>query len=152
MTDDEIRKPDAPDWRNALRDGVNQKEELAEPLQPPDGWWELAFGRTLTQSEIDGHRCGEHEMLTLVAYDICDRRRLVQVAKHCEDHGVRIQNSVFECRLEADRFDRFWEGLLELIDESEDCVTAYLVCKNCARKVRDGGMQVHSEKVIAYVF
>lgn len=152
MKNDDPGKPFPSDWRNVLRDWEEQQKESGNPLQPPEGWWELAFSKDRTQSEIEGHRCGEHEMLTLVAYDIRERRRLVRVAKHCEDHGVRIQNSVFECRLDADRFDRFWEGLLELIDESEDCITAYPVCLNCARKVRDGGMQVHSEKVVAYVF
>lgn len=152
MNDDKPGNTSSSDWRKVLHDWEDEQERAKEPLRPPEGWWEEAFDRTLTQSEIDGHRCGDHEMLTIVAYDICDRKRLARVAKHCEDYGMRIQYSVFECRLEADRFDLFWDGLFELIDESEDCITAYPVCKNCARKVRDGGMQVHSEKVVAYVF
>ncbi|MBM3855222.1 MAG: CRISPR-associated endonuclease Cas2, partial [Verrucomicrobia bacterium] len=50
-------------------------------------------------------------MLTLIAYDVTDAKRLHKVAKVCEDWGVRVQYSVFECRLEADTFDRFWEEL-----------------------------------------
>lgn len=65
---------------------------------------------------------------------------------------MRIQYSVFECRLEASAFHAFWEGLLDLIDEDEDRITAYRVCLNCAREIRDAGLQTHSEKVVAYVF
>ena len=41
-------------------------------------------------------------MLMLVSYDVntvnaAGRRRLRRIAKACEDWGVRVQNSVFEC-------------------------------------------------------
>ena len=37
----------------------------------------------------------------LVAYDICDPKRLRKVAHTCEDFGFRRQYSVFMCRLSA---------------------------------------------------
>lgn len=91
-------------------------------------------------------------MLTLVAYDITDPKRLHKVAILCEDFGMRIQYSVFECRLEADRFDVFWNRLTDLIDPETDRVTAYKICNACAKDVRDAGVQTHSEKAVAYVF
>ncbi len=91
-------------------------------------------------------------MLTLIAYDITDPKRLHKVAKLCEDFGMRIQYSVFECRLEADRFDQFWNRLTTTIDPSSDRVTAYKLCSACARDIRDAGVQTHSEKAVAYVF
>ena len=91
-------------------------------------------------------------MLAIVGYDITDRKRLSKVAKLCEDYGFRIQYSVFECRLEAGAFDCFWDALSDLIDENEDRVVAYRICANCAREIRDAGIQVHSGKAIAYVF
>jgi CRISPR-associated protein Cas2 len=91
-------------------------------------------------------------MLTVVAYDITDQRRLRQIAKICEDYGVRVQYSVFECRMEADKFDRFWNALLDTMDSSTDRLVAYKICVACARDIRSAGTQTHQEKVVAYVF
>lgn len=121
-------------------------------IAPPDGWWEAAFGLRISPSEAAGHRCGHKQMLILVAYDISEARRLHKVAKLCEDYGMRIQYSFFECRLEMDRFDEFWNQLICLIDAASDRITAYKICSACSREIRDAGVQCHSEKVIAYVF
>ena len=59
-------------------------------------------------------------MLTLVAYDICAPKRLARIARVCEDYGVRVQYSIFECRLEESDFEDFWLKLLDEIDEDED--------------------------------
>jgi len=91
-------------------------------------------------------------MLTIVAYDITEPKRLVKVAKFCEDHGMRVQFSVFECRLEADQFDTFWNGLQQIIDPATDRILAYKICTTCAAEIRSAGTQVHQEKVVAYVF
>lgn len=91
-------------------------------------------------------------MLVLVSYDISDPKRLAKVASLCEDYGVRIQYSVFECRLEPARFDRLWADLLATIDPKTDRIVAYRVCASCARDIRDAGIQTHQESVVAYVF
>jgi CRISPR-associated protein Cas2 len=93
-------------------------------------------------------------MLMVVAYDIVDPRRLRQVAKHGEDYGVRVQFSVFECRLEAAHFEEFWSGLMDLIDPEEDRVVAYRICASCAKEIRSGGVMQNTEerKVVCYVF
>ena len=117
----------------------------------PTGWWEESFALKPTPSDLTGHRCGQHQMLTLVAYDITDQKRLHKVAQVCEDWGVRVQYSVFECRLEADAFDRFWSELKDEIDEADDRLVAYKICLNCARDIRCAGTMVTSEKVVAYV-
>lgn len=119
---------------------------------PPEGWWETAFALVPNASEASGHKCGSKQMLTLVAYDIREPKRLAKIAKTCEDFGVRIQYSVFECRLEADAFDRFWNALNDILDPEADRVTAYKVCASCAKDIRDAGVQTHSQKVVAYVF
>lgn len=90
-------------------------------------------------------------MLTLVAYDITDPKRLHKVAKVCEDWGLRIQYSVFECRLEADSFTRFWEELSSVINPKHDRIVAYKICTKCAREIHSAGVQEHYEKVVAYV-
>ena len=48
-------------------------------------------------------------MLVLVTYDVntetaAGRRRLRKVAKACVNHGQRVQNSVFECILDAAQY------------------------------------------------
>lgn len=92
-------------------------------------------------------------MLMVVAYDISDPARLRQIARHCEDYGIRIQFSVFECRLEADEFDRFWQELKDLIDPRADRLVSYRICCRCARDIRTAGVQeiTSDVKPIAYV-
>lgn len=89
-------------------------------------------------------------MLILIAYDITDPKRLHKVAKLCEDYGVRVQLSVFECRLEATRFEQFWSGLNAILDTATDRAVAYPVCVRCAGEIRDAGKMVHNETVVAY--
>lgn len=93
-------------------------------------------------------------MLMVVAYDITDARRLRQVAKHCEDYGIRVQYSVFECRLEAGHFEEFWCGMMDLIDPEEDRIVAYRICAACAAEIRSGGIMQNTEqqKAVCYVF
>lgn len=84
--------------KNAPQGAIESPEttESRMPSAEPLGWWEKAFADKPTDSEIRGHRCGEREMLMIVAYDIRKPRRLRQIAKHCEDYGIRIQYSMFE--------------------------------------------------------
>lgn len=90
-------------------------------------------------------------MLTLVAYDISDNKRLARVAKICEDYGVRVQYSVFECRLEETEFEEFWLELLDRIDEREDRLVAYKIDARSAKQTLTAGMMVCSEKVVCYI-
>ena len=137
--------------RSREADPVKNQESKVENLRPASTWFTDAFTLHPTASETAGHRCGQHQMLTLVAYDITDPKRLHRVANLCEDWGVRVQYSVFECRLEADAFDRFWAELSDEIDPTEDRIVAYKICLNCARDIRSAGTMVLSEKVVAYV-
>ena len=48
----------------------------------------------------------ERKMLVLITYDVntetpAGRNRLRKVAKQCTNYGQRVQNSVFECNLDA---------------------------------------------------
>jgi len=90
-------------------------------------------------------------MLTVVAYDITDHKRLARVAKVCEDYGVRVQYSVFECRLDEDEFADFWLKLLEEIDDAEDRMVAYKIDARCARETLTAGTMVCSEKAVCYL-
>jgi CRISPR-associated protein Cas2 len=121
--------------------------QLSAQGSPPD-WFPILQP---TASDLSGHRCGALQMLTLVAYDICNPKRLHRAAKVCEDWGMRIQYSVFECRLEAQSFALFWDELSAVIDPKDDRIVAYKICTKCAREIHSLGTQVHNEKVVAYV-
>ena len=90
-------------------------------------------------------------MLTLVAYDISDPKRLSRVARVCEDFGVRVQYSVFECRLDEAEFTEFWLRLLSRIDEDEDRVVAYKIDARSAKETLTAGTMVCSEKALCYL-
>ena len=60
-------------------------------------------------------------MLVLITYDVntetpAGRKRLRKVAKRCVDHGQRVQNSVFECLLDAAQYAVLKAELTALID------------------------------------
>jgi len=110
-------------------------------------WWFEAF----SQIPYEKSPPGAGEMLTVVAYDITDHKRLARVAKVCEDYGVRVQYSVFECRLDEDEFADFWLKLLEEIDDAEDRMVAYKIDARCAKETLTAGTMVCSEKAVCYL-
>ena len=69
-------------------------------------------------------------MLMLVTYDVntetaAGRKRLRKVAKICVDHGQRVQNSVFECLLDAAQYVAFKAKLAQVIDPQTDSLRFY---------------------------
>jgi CRISPR-associated protein Cas2 len=71
----------------------------------------------------------------LVAYDICDPKRLRKVARTCEDFGGRRQYSVFLCRLTATNLVRLKSRLYEIIDLQKDQVQVIPLCNRCAAQI-----------------
>jgi CRISPR-associated protein Cas2 len=71
----------------------------------------------------------------LVAYDICDPKRLRKVAQTCEDFGLRRQYSVFLCRLSATDLVKLKSRLYDLIDLQKDRVEIVPLCDRCARQI-----------------
>jgi len=71
-------------------------------------------------------------MLVLITYDVAtaDRagtRRLRRIAQACQDYGQRVQNSVFECRLDAKSWVLLRDRLLREMDEGEDSLRFYFL-------------------------
>lgn len=84
-------------------------------------------------------------MLVLVTYDVntetaAGRRRLRKVAKACVNHGQRVQNSVFECLLDAAQYAVFKAELTALIDPSSDSLRFYRLGNNYKTKVEHVGL------------
>lgn len=71
-------------------------------------------------------------MMVVVVYDIATgepdgRKRLRKVARKCADFGVPIQDSVYECELDAEQYRRFREDLEVLILPESDSICFYLL-------------------------
>lgn len=69
-------------------------------------------------------------MLVLITYDVntedaAGRKRLRKVAKECVNYGQRVQNSVFECLLDAAQYAMLKHKLEALIDKSKDSLRFY---------------------------
>lgn len=69
-------------------------------------------------------------MLVLITYDVntktsAGRRRLRKVSKLCVDYGQRVQNSVFECNLDAAQYAAIKHRLEGLIDPATDSLRFY---------------------------
>jgi len=83
-------------------------------------------------------------MLVLITYDVntetaAGRRRLRQVAKLCVDFGQRVQNSVFECLIDAARCETLKQRLSKTIDPAVDSLRFYYLGNNYRGKVEHIG-------------
>lgn len=83
-------------------------------------------------------------MLVLITYDVntedaAGRRRLRQVAKQCVNYGQRVQNSVFECVLDAAKCRTVQNQLLKLIDLQKDSLRFYYLGNNYQDKTEHFG-------------
>lgn len=74
-------------------------------------------------------------MMVLITYDVntatpSGQKRLRKVAKHCENYGQRVQNSVFECLVEGAQL-KVLKALLEsVIDPECDSLRFYYLVVN----------------------
>lgn len=83
-------------------------------------------------------------MLILITYDVSTinksgRRRLNRIAKTCLDYGQRVQNSVFECIVDAAQWTALRAELLRLYKPEEDSLRFYFLGKNWERKIEHHG-------------
>ena len=83
-------------------------------------------------------------MLVLVTYDVdtttlAGQKRLRKVAKVCEDYGQRVQNSVFECVVDAAQVRALKARLVELINPERDSLRFYYLGNNWRGKVEHIG-------------
>lgn len=83
-------------------------------------------------------------MLVLITYDVstqsaAGKARLRKVAKECVNYGQRVQNSVFECILDASQVLLLKDRLMSLIDETEDSLRFYYLGNNYRTKVEHFG-------------
>jgi CRISPR-associated protein Cas2 len=83
-------------------------------------------------------------MYVLVTYDVSTvkpdgRRRLARIAKTCLDYGQRVQNSVFEMKVDPAEWTACKSRLTEQIEPSEDSLRFYYLGANWKRRVEHVG-------------
>ena len=89
-------------------------------------------------------------MLVLITYDVNTtdaegRRRLRTVAKKCTARGQRVQNSVFECLVDAAQYRVLQAELKASIDPDKDSLRFYTLGNSYHSKVEHfGAKQTYS--------
>ena len=83
-------------------------------------------------------------MLVLVSYDVSTvdplgKRRLRQVAKACQNYGIRVQNSVFECNVDPAQWVKCKEILESICDPERDSLRYYYLGSNYKNKIEHYG-------------
>lgn len=83
-------------------------------------------------------------MLIVIAYDVnteteAGRRRLRQVAKLCENHGQRVQFSLFECSLQNAMCVKLRAALEAAIDPATDSLRFYFLGSEWQRRIEHFG-------------
>ena len=83
-------------------------------------------------------------MLVLVTYDVNTetaegRKRLRQIAKQCVNYGQRVQNSVFECKVNASQYLELKAKLCEIMDEKMDSLRFYKLGEAYSKKIEHFG-------------
>ena len=89
-------------------------------------------------------------MLVLITYDVCTedaagRKRLRQIAKECRNYGQRVQNSVFECIVDAAQCRQLQHKLVKLMDTDSDSLRFYYLGNNYRTKVEHFGAKAGYE-------
>ncbi|MBQ7252900.1 MAG: CRISPR-associated endonuclease Cas2 [Kiritimatiellae bacterium] len=83
-------------------------------------------------------------MLMLVSYDVstvnaAGRRRLRRIAKACQDRGVRVQNSVFECNVDPAQWVQLKAKLESIFEPETDSLRYYNLGDNYTRRIEHVG-------------
>ena len=85
-------------------------------------------------------------MFILIAYDVsttdkAGQKRLRRVARACEDYGVRVQMSVFECQLGKTQWAALRNRLLKEIDPKQDSLRIYHLDEDARDKTEHHGLK-----------
>ncbi len=85
-------------------------------------------------------------MMVLITYDVntedaAGRKRLRKIAKQCVNYGQRVQNSVFECLLDAAQCRMLQAKLVEVMDPKQDSLRFYYLGNNYQTKIEHFGIK-----------
>lgn len=85
-------------------------------------------------------------MLVLITYDVntedaAGRKRLRQIARQCVNYGQRVQNSVFECLLDAAQCRVLQAKLCNIMDPEKDSLRFYHLGNRYENKIEHFGVK-----------
>lgn len=75
------------------------------------------------------------KQLIVVAYDISNNKRRKMISDLLEQHGTRVNYSVFECLMATERLDKLKIEADGLIDKKHDSILYYALCASCIEKI-----------------
>ena len=84
--------------------------------------------------------------MVLISYDVstvsaAGKTRLRKVAKECQNHAQRVQNSVFEADLDYSSFLKLKDRLCKLINPKEDSLRFYYLGNNWEKRIEHVGVK-----------
>ncbi len=85
-------------------------------------------------------------MMVLITYDVntedaAGRKRLRRIAKQCVNYGQRVQNSVFECVVDAAQCKQLQNKLRTIMDEKKDSLRFYYLGNQYQTKIEHFGIK-----------
>jgi CRISPR-associated protein Cas2 len=85
-------------------------------------------------------------MLILITYDVATvekagQRRLRRVARACQDYGVRVQKSVFECQVGQTEWASLRDRLLREIKAEQDSLRFYYLDERAVQRTEHHGVR-----------
>ena len=87
-------------------------------------------------------------MMVLITYDVntedaAGRKRLRKIAKECVNYGQRVQNSVFECLLDATQSKQLQYKLLDIMEKTKIAYVFIISATNTKRKLNISAIKKH---------
>ncbi len=84
-------------------------------------------------------------MLVVITYDVntedaAGKTRLRKIAKQCINYGQRVQNSVFECLLDAGQCRKLQNKLCSIMDMKKDSLRFYYLGNHYENKIEHFGL------------
>ena len=85
-------------------------------------------------------------MMVVVAYDVetthaGGKKRLSKVRRTCAEWGVAVQDSVYECEIDAEQYRTLRERLKAAIIPETDSVRFYLLGNHYQKRIESVGRQ-----------
>ena len=86
-------------------------------------------------------------MLMLVSYDVstvttAGKNRLRRIAKACQNWGIRVQNSVFECNVNPAQWVQLKAELERIFDPETDSLRYYNLGDNYSKRIEHVGAKI----------
>jgi CRISPR-associated protein Cas2 len=92
-----------------------------------------------------------YKQFVVVAYDIVSDRKRKKVSDLLEEHGLRINKSVFELTVTVGELKLIKEGIGKLVRRKTDSVLFYYLCKECIQRNEYSGIVPRRDPIVRVV-